>query len=115
MRGPTLFRAAVAVGAAALLTTGCLSSGGSSNSGGGGGGNTSKNIEIIIGFSGDQFKVFKSALDTYAKTQGITIKYSDVPALRHHLILHPRPGNNLPDIALFPQPGVMMDIAKRGS
>jgi alpha-glucoside transport system substrate-binding protein len=103
----------VAVGAAALLTTGCLSSGDSGDSGGSSGDNTSKNIEIMTGFSGDQFEFFKAEVDPYAKSQGITIKWSPAPNF-NQLIVTRVQGRNLPDIATFPQPGLLKDIAGRG-
>jgi alpha-glucoside transport system substrate-binding protein len=101
-----------AVGAAALLTSGCLSQGGSSGSGGGSG-NTSKTIEIMLGFTGDQFEAFKQTVEPYAKSQGITIKWASTSNF-NQLINTRVQGNNLPDIAMFPQPGILKDLAAKG-
>src|SRR2546423_2643852 len=99
-RGPIFVKAVAAVGAAALLTSGCLNQAGA---GAGGNGNTSKNIEIMLGFTGDQFEAFKGAVEPYAKSQGIKIKWA-ATANFNQLINTRVQGNNLPDIAMFPQP-----------
>jgi alpha-glucoside transport system substrate-binding protein len=103
----------VAVAAAAVLVTaGCLEEGG--DSGGGSSGNGDKQVEILFGFGGDQSKAFQASLDTWAKSNDVTIKYSEASQSFDTLVRSRVAGNNLPDIALFPQPGVMMDIAKSG-
>jgi alpha-glucoside transport system substrate-binding protein len=115
MRGPILFKTVTVLGAAALLTSGCISSGsnGASGGGGGGNGNTSKNVEIMLGFSGAQLDDFKAEVDPYAKSQGITIKWS--PTDNFNQLINTRvQGNNLPDIAMFPQPGILKDLASKG-
>jgi alpha-glucoside transport system substrate-binding protein len=114
MRGPTFARVVAVVGAAALLTSGCLSSGSSGGgSSGSGSGNSSKTIEIMLGFTGDQFDAFKGAVDPYAQSQGITIKWS--PTGNFNQLINTRvQGNNLPDIAMFPQPGILKDLAAKG-
>ncbi|HEY6744126.1 MAG TPA: ABC transporter substrate-binding protein [Mycobacteriales bacterium] len=96
----------------ALAASGCLSSGGSSNNSGGGGGGDST-VEVMYGFSGDQSENFKSAVNAWAKTEGITVKLSSTPDF-DKLVRSRVAGNNLPDIAIFPQPGITLDIAKTG-
>jgi alpha-glucoside transport system substrate-binding protein len=104
----------VAVAAAAVLVTaGCLEEGGDSG-GGGSSGNGDKQVEVLFGFGGDQSKAFQASLDTWAKANDVTIKYSEASQSFDTLVRSRVAGNNLPDIALFPQPGVMMDIAKSG-
>lgn len=110
MRKATLLKAVAAVGAAALMTSGCLSQGGSSANGGGGDGKT---VEIMLGFSGDQLAAFKATLDPYAKSQGITIKWTPSDNF-NQLIVTRAQANNLPDIAMFPQPGILKDLATKG-
>jgi alpha-glucoside transport system substrate-binding protein len=111
MRRLSWARAAVAAGAAVLLTAGCLSSG--DNSGSGGNKNTGKSIEIMMAFTGPQATNFEKSVDPYAKSQGITIKWS--PTSDFNSLINTRVrGNQLPDIALFPQPGIMRDIVKTG-
>jgi alpha-glucoside transport system substrate-binding protein len=115
MRGRTFPRALAGVAALALVTSGCLSQGGDSGSGGSGGGGDSgsKNIEIMLGFSGEQLAEFKKTVDPYAKSQGITIKWS--PTDNFNQLINTRvQGNNTPDIAMFPQPGILLDLARKG-
>ena len=92
---------------------GCLEEGGG-NSGGGNTGNGDNSVEIVFGFGGDQSKAFQAAVDEWAKANSVTIKYSEASQSFDTLIRSRVAGNNLPDIALFPQPGIMMDIAKTG-
>jgi alpha-glucoside transport system substrate-binding protein len=106
-------RVAAVAAAALLVTAGCLEEGGDSG-GGGSSGNGDKQVEILFGFGGDQSKAFQASLDTWAKANDVTIKYSEASQSFDTLVRSRVAGNNLPDIALFPQPGVMMDIAKSG-
>jgi alpha-glucoside transport system substrate-binding protein len=112
MRGPTLFRTFAVLGAAALMTTGCLSQSDDDASGSGANDNTSKNIEIMTAMTGDQFNALKTSVEPYAKSQGITIKWSSTGDF-NKLIVTRVQGNNPPDIALFPQPGIMRDLANK--
>src|SRR5580765_3943185 len=94
------------LGGGLLLLTGCLNSSSNNSSGNseGSNSNTGKTIEIMVGFSGAQLDNFKAAVDPYAKSQGITTKWS--PASNFNQLIATRlQGNNPPDIALFPQPG----------
>lgn len=110
MKRPTLIKSVTVVGAVALLTTGCFSGASSSGSGNG---NQSKTIEIMLGFTGAQLDAFKAEVDPYAKTQGITIKWS--PSSDFNALINTRvQGNNLPDIAMFPQPGILKELAAKG-
>lgn len=113
MRGLTLTKAVATFGAVALLTSGCLSSGTSSSSSGGSGGTAKTTVSIMFGFGGDQTQGFKDSLDPWAKTNGITIKYIQASSF-DTLIRSSVAGNNAPDIALFPQPGLLKDIQKQG-
>lgn len=112
MRSPSIFKAVAAASAVALLTSGCLSQG-SSNSSGGGNGAQSKTVEIMLGFSGAQLDAFKATIEPYAKSQGINIKWTPTDNF-NQLIVTRVQGNNLPDIAMFPQPGILKDLATKG-
>jgi len=106
-----MMRAVAAVGAAVLLTSGCLVDPKDARVGND---NTSSDIEIMLGFSGDQFTTFKAEVEPYAKSQGITIRWT--PTSNFNQLINTRvQGRNLPDIALFPQPGVLQDLASRNS
>ncbi|HST84289.1 MAG TPA: ABC transporter substrate-binding protein [Kineosporiaceae bacterium] len=66
----------------------------------------------MLGFTGDQFEAFRATVDPYAKSQGITINWA--PTTNFNQLINTRvQGNNLPDIAMFPQPGVLRDLANR--
>src|SRR5215207_1227502 len=97
----------------ALAATSCLSEGGDSGGGGGGGGGGDSTVEVMYGFSGDQSENFKAAVNAWAKQEGITVKLSSTPDF-DKLIRSRVAGNNVPDIAIFPQPGITLDIAKSG-
>jgi alpha-glucoside transport system substrate-binding protein len=110
-RGPTVLKLMTAVAATALLTSGCLVSPEDARTGND---NTSSTIEIMLGFTGDQFDAFKGAVDPYAKSQGITINWA--PTSNFNQLINTRvQGRNLPDIAMFPQPGVLRGLATRNT
>jgi alpha-glucoside transport system substrate-binding protein len=97
-------------GAVAVLTAGCLSSG---SSGGGGSGNTSNSIEIAYGFTGTQSDNFQTVMNAWAKQNNITLKLTSTPSFETVITTRVQ-GNQLPDIAMFPQPGIMANLAKQG-
>ena len=114
MRGLTLTRAVATVGAVALLTSGCLSSGSSNSSGDKSGGTAKTTVEIMFGFGGDQTQGFKDSLEPWAKTNNIKIKFTPAGDAFATLVRSRVAGNNPPDIALFPQPGLLKDLQKQG-
>jgi alpha-glucoside transport system substrate-binding protein len=98
--------------ASAMLLAGCLSDGGSS--GGGSGGNAEDStVEIMYGFQNQQSEEFQKSLQSFMDQEGIDIKFSSTPDF-DKLIRSRVAGNNLPDIAIFPQPGITLDIARSG-
>jgi alpha-glucoside transport system substrate-binding protein len=97
------------LGAVALLTTGCLSSGG----GGGGNSNTSSTITVMYAFSGGQEQGFKDEVNAWAKDNGVTVKFAQTGNF-NQLINTKVQGGDAPDVALFPQPGIMKDFAQQG-
>src|SRR4051794_7357734 len=110
MRIRSSFAASVTLGAVAVLTTGCLSSGGG---GGGGNANTSNTISVMYAFSGGQEEGFKTEVNKWAKDNNITVKFAQTGNF-NQLINTKVQGNDAPDVALFPQPGIMKDMAGRG-
>jgi alpha-glucoside transport system substrate-binding protein len=100
--------------AVALSASSCLSSG--DEGGGGGGGTTSgdKNVEIVFGFGGDQSKGFQQSLQAFQQSSGIKVKFTEASQSFDTLIRTRVRANNLPDIALFPQPGILKDFVKQG-
>jgi len=109
----TLTKAVATAGAVALLTSGCLSSGSSTSSGGKSGGAAKTEVTIMFGFGGDQTQGFKDSLEPWAKTNKIKIKYIQASSFDTQ-IRSSVAGNNAPDIALFPQPGLLKDLQKQG-
>jgi alpha-glucoside transport system substrate-binding protein len=117
MRWRRLFQGIVVAAVGMLFASACLSESG----GGGGGGNTGgqsgggdKSIEIMYGFGGDQSKGFTGAMKQFEQQSGIKIKFTDASQSFDTLIRPRVQGNNPPDIALFPQPGLMLDFARQG-
>lgn len=109
MRIRTAFRAAAIAAAVAALTTGCLSSGG----GGGGSKNTSSTISIMYGFTGNQSDDFQKVVKAWASQNGVTINFQ--PTANFNSLINTKvQANQLPDIAIFPQPGIMKQIAAKG-
>jgi alpha-glucoside transport system substrate-binding protein len=109
MRIRSTIGAVATAGAVALLTAGCLSSGG----GGGGNDNTSKTISIMYAFTGGQETGFKKEVDAWAKDNGVTVKYQQTGNF-NQLINTKVQGNDAPDVALFPQPGILKQMADKG-
>jgi alpha-glucoside transport system substrate-binding protein len=111
MRIRSSITATVALGAVALLTAGCLSSG--DGGGGGGSNNTSKSIELMYGFTGQQSDDFIAVVKPWAEKNDLDLKFS--PTANFNQLINTRvQGNQLPDVAVFPQPGVMRGIANGG-
>jgi alpha-glucoside transport system substrate-binding protein len=115
MRWRRLFQGFAVAAVAMLFASACLSeSGGGGGSSGGKSGSGDKQIEIMYGFGGDQSKGFTAAMKQFETQSGITIKFTDASQSFDTLIRPRVQGNNPPDIALFPQPGLMLDFAKQG-
>src|SRR3954447_3568261 len=109
MRTRSAVRVAVTAVAVAALTTGCLSSGG----GGGGSKNTSNSIEVMYGFTGPQSDYFQKVIKAWAGKNDVTLKLS--PTANFNSLINTKvQANQLPDIAIFPQPGIMRQIAAKG-
>jgi alpha-glucoside transport system substrate-binding protein len=114
MRWRRFFQALTVTAIAMLFASACLSEEGG---GGGGGGEATagdKQIEIMYGFGGDQSKGFEAVIKEFQSSSGITVKLTEASQSFDTLIRPRVQGNNPPDIALFPQPGLMLDMAKQG-
>jgi len=122
MRRDTFFRLAALASAAALVTTGCLQS-----DDGGGGGDTGSGdtagaggsdpgdgvVEISGAFTGAEQDAFNETVTAFEEESGIDIQYSGNADFTT-LIRSNLQGGNPPDIALFPQPGLLLEIAADG-
>jgi len=109
-----LFQGFAVATVAMLFASACLSEGGGGGGSSGQSGSGDKQIEIMYGFGGDQSKGYTAAMQAFEQQSGITIKFTDASQSFDTLIRPRVQGNNPPDIALFPQPGLMLDFAKQG-
>ncbi len=114
MRRRSTFTAGATLGAVAVLTTGCLSDGG--GGGGGGSDNTSRSIEVMYAFASGskQESGFRAEVDAWAQENDVEIEYAQTGNF-NQLINTRVQGNDAPDVALFPQPGIMRDLAAEGA
>lgn len=94
----------------AMLLAGCLSG---ADSGGSAGNAKDSTVEIMYNFANQQSEAFQQSLQPFLKKEGIKVKFSSTPDF-DKLIRSRVAGNNLPDIAIFPQPGITLDIARSG-
>ncbi len=113
MRIRSKLTASATLGAVAVLTAGCLSDGG--GGGGGGSNNTSRSIEVMYAFASGskQESGFRAEVDAWAEENDVEIEYAQTGNF-NQLINTRVQGNDAPDVALFPQPGIMRDLAAEG-
>jgi alpha-glucoside transport system substrate-binding protein len=109
MNGRNRFRTAAVAAGTALLVTGCLSEGGGDDGGGGGDGA----VEIIGAIGATNAEGLQAEVERIAEETGIDVTYNTLPDFDTVIQSRVR-GNNAPDIALFPQPGVLFDLAAGG-
>lgn len=107
---------ALAAVAVAGLASGCLSSNTTSNSGSGGtaSGPGKSSIEVMYGFSNEQEVGFQKDVSEYAKTIGVTMKFTKASSWDTEINARVS-GGTPPDVGLFPQPGLMCDLAKESN
>ena len=113
-RSKSLRRVSVAAAVLALAATSCLSEEGGGGSSGGGTTSGDKNVEIVFGFGGSQSKGFQQSLKDFQQSSGIKIKFTEASQSFDTLIRTKVRAGNVPDIALFPQPGILKDFVKQG-
>jgi alpha-glucoside transport system substrate-binding protein len=114
MRWRKLFQGVAVAAVAMLFASACLS-----EEGGGGGASSAAEgdgqVEILFGFGGDQSKGFQDGLNQWAQANGVTVKFSEASQSFDTIIRTRVQGNNLPDIALFPQPGLIFPYPQRSA
>ena len=97
-----------------MLTAGCLSSGSSTTAATGTAAGPGKaTVEVMYGFGNEQETAFKKDLDKFAAANGFAVKYTKAGSWDTEINLRVS-GGNAPDVGLFPQPGLMCDLAKSG-
>jgi alpha-glucoside transport system substrate-binding protein len=94
-----------------LIAAACLGgeSGGGTAEGGSEGGGGGGAVEIMGAFLDDEAEGFRTALQPLID-EGVDVTYNPTPDF-DTLITTRVEGGDLPDIALFPQPGLLLDIA----
>jgi alpha-glucoside transport system substrate-binding protein len=123
MRATTRGRIIAGLAAAALLTSACLNSddGGSDGGGDDGGGGTSgaggsdpgDGVVTISGvFTGEEQKAFEASFASFEEESGIDIQYTGNPDFA--TLISSQLSGNPPDMGVFPQPGLLLDLAERG-
>ncbi len=98
------------------LASGCLSAGSTNNSNGDGSAATGpgkKTVEVMYGLGPDTEPGFKADVSNWAKQNGITVKFTKAAAWDTEIRTRVQ-GGNPPDVGMFPQPGLMCDLAKQG-
>ena len=99
--------------AVAGLAAGCLSSNsGTSTSAGTASGPGKTTIEVMYGLGPDTEPGFKADVSAWASKNGITVKFTKAASWDTEIRTRVQ-GGNPPDLGLFPQPGLMCDLAKQ--
>ncbi len=116
MRRTRGMRLAALTGIGALALTSCLSqsdSGGTSSGGGGGSDAGDGVVEVFGAFTGSEQDSFEATVAPFEQESGIDIKYTGNADFATLIRSNVQSGNP-PDIGVFPQPGLLLDIADSG-
>lgn len=112
MRRKNIFGSAAVLVAVALSTSGCLSS--ATPTATDLGPETSKTtVSVMYAFGDVQDEAFRKDLNSFAEANGITINYVQSDQFVE-LIQTKVASDQAPDIAIFPQPGLLTGFAKEG-
>lgn len=71
-------------------------------------------ISVMYAFTGTQEVAFKQDLNDWAAKNGITITYEQSSNFQTQIVADVK-ANKSPDIAIFPQPGVLKSLAQQGA
>jgi alpha-glucoside transport system substrate-binding protein len=110
LSGVSTLKVLAVVTAVAVLTSACLSA---SESGGGAAEDDDKKITIWTSMDQPVVDGLQQGLDRRLAGTGITATFSKVENI-NQLIMTKIQANDVPDVALIPQPGVVGDIVERG-
>lgn len=107
------------VGGIALLTcvgmslAACVGGSGSSSGGSGGGSNTSNKVTLMYAFGGSQSTAFQQDVKAWAAKNNIDVTFQQSNNFQTQIVTAVN-GGNAPDIAIFPQPGILNGYAEKG-
>ncbi len=101
--------------ASSLALAGCVTASPTSAGAGSTGPATSKtNISVMYAFTGTQEVAFKQDLNAWASKNGLTITYLPSTNFQTQIVASVKAGK-APDIAIFPQPGILKTLAAQGA
>ncbi|RLK52908.1 ABC transporter substrate-binding protein [Microbacterium telephonicum] len=101
------------IGAAGIALAGC-SGGPGSTGGGGASGGSDDNVVTVYGTIADtEAELLEQSWKDWEDENGIDIQYESSKEFEAQISVRAQ-GGNAPDLAIFPQPGLMADIANRG-
>ncbi|MCU1538015.1 MAG: hypothetical protein JWP82_2366 [Humibacillus sp.] len=105
--------ALIGIGVAGLAA-GCLSSnsGGGPSNGSAASGPGKSTVEVMYGLGADTEPGFKADVSAWGAKNNITVKFTKSAAWDTEIRTRVQ-GGNAPDVGLFPQPGLMCDLAKQ--
>lgn len=100
------------VGVAGVALAGC--SGGPGSSGGASGGGDDANVVTVYGTISDtEAELLEESWADWEEENGIDIQYEASKEFEAQIAVRAQ-GGNAPDLAIFPQPGLMSDLAAQG-
>ena len=101
------------IGVAGLALAGCSGGPGTSDNGGGGETGEGSNVVTVYGTIADtEAELLEQSWADWEEENDIDIKYESSKEFEAQIAVRAQ-GGNAPDLAIFPQPGLMADIAKR--
>jgi alpha-glucoside transport system substrate-binding protein len=101
----------------ALVAAACLGEEGDGGAGGGDGGDdgngaASGEVSVLSAFTGDEADLFRESFAAFEEESGYTVDYESAQGFETIITTRVQ-GQDAPDIALFPQPGLLMDIQEQ--
>ena len=97
---------------AMLFAAGCSDDDGGDAAGNGSG--SDNQVEILMALGNTSTKGFQAAVAQFEQSSGIKINITDAGQSFDTVARTRAAANNYPDIAFYPQPGLLLDVAKRG-
>ncbi len=101
------------VGVAGIALAGCSGGPGSSGGGGGGGGGDESVVTVYGTIADTEAELLEESWADWEEENGIDIEYESSKEFEAQIAVRAQ-GGNAPDLAIFPQPGLMSDIAAQG-